>query len=133
MNKGPNPERTAQLKENFLKYYDELWTVGRAAKEAKVSRRTVYEWRDKDEQFLKDYEDVQASIIEQIEAEAYRRACQGVDEPIYYLGQKVDVVKKYSDRLLTVMLGALAPDKYRERRDVTHSGKIELDVNWDGG
>ena len=45
--------------------------------------------------------------------------------PVYYKGEVVGTVKKYSDRLLIVLLKAHRPAKYRENFSMTHSGKID--------
>jgi len=48
------------------------------------------------------------------EEEAHRRAVDGVKEPVYYKGARVDTIAKYSDKLLELLLKADQPAKYRE-------------------
>lgn len=53
-----------------------------------------------------------------LEAEAFRRAFTGVDEPVYYQGRVVGHIRKYSDRLLEQRLRAELPEKYRDNLKV---------------
>lgn len=41
-----------------------------------------------------------------------RRVLKGIEEHIYYHGQRIDTVRRYSDRLLIFMLQSLRPEKY---------------------
>jgi hypothetical protein len=41
-----------------------------------------------------------------LEREAWRRAVEGFDEPVHYQGEVVGYVKKYSDRMLELLLKA---------------------------
>ena len=47
-----------------------------------------------------------------IEAEARRRAVDGVDEPVYYQGKEVGTVRRYSDVLLIFLLKGLRPQRF---------------------
>lgn len=58
-----------------------------------------------------------------IEAEATRRAMQGVKKAVYYKGEIIDYEITYSDSLLTLLLKAAKPDKYADR------SKNETNVN----
>ena len=49
----------------------------------------------------------------------HRRALEGVEEPVFYKGERVGVIRKYSDSLLILLLMAKRPDQFRERMDVT--------------
>ena len=64
-----------------------------------------------------------------LEMEARRRASLGVEEPVYYQGQVVGYVRKYSDVLLMFLLKAQRPEKFRDNHKI--DGRIDgtLDVN----
>ena len=62
-------------------------------------------------------------MVEELEAEVYRRAVIGVERPITVAGERV-MVREYSDRLLMFLLKAEKPEKYRDRREVKHSGDV---------
>lgn len=52
--------------------------------------------------------------VHTLEAEAWRRARDGYSEPVYYRGRQVGEVVRYSDGLLSLLLKANRPKKYRE-------------------
>ena len=55
---------------------------------------------------------------ELLEAEARRRAAMGVEEPVFYKGQVVGHIRKYSDNLLMFLLKAHWPEKFRENLSI---------------
>ncbi len=57
-------------------------------------------------------------VIDQLEAEANRKGYTGYPEPVFTEGVHVGDRTRYSERLLMFRLKALAPEKYRERRQV---------------
>ena len=57
-----------------------------------------------------------AQGLEILEAEAYRRALEGVVQPVYRKGKLVGEVRQHSDRMLMFLLAAQAPQKYAVRR-----------------
>ncbi len=115
--------QTAHLKAAFLTAFARYGNVMRACQESGAIRRRVYDWRSTDERFGADFESARAEAVEHLENEAYRRAVEGVAEPVYQGGGQVGTVTKFSDSLLTLLLKANAPDKYRERSSVEHTGK----------
>lgn len=106
--------------------------VSDAAKAAGISRATMYQWRAADEEFAKEWDAALDTALDAAEREAWRRAVEGVDEPVIGRVERdrddvITYVKKYSDGLLTTILKANRPDKYRERADVHHSGAIQVE------
>ena len=65
------------------------------------------------------------------EDEAFRRAVEGVDKPVFQGGQRVGFIKQYSDNLLAVVLKAENPDKYSEKHKVEHDGTV-MQINIHG-
>ena len=114
---------TPQKKGKFLKMLAETADVSRSSKYAGVSRNTPYEERKRDPEFASAWEEALNTAIDALEAEARRRALNGVEEPQFYKGEVCGHVRRYSDNLLMFILKAHRPEKYRER--VEHSGKIE--------
>lgn len=111
-----------QKKRAFLAAYAECGTVTHAAEYAGISRDTHYEWL-KDDAYRQAFEEAYEEAIEHLEVEARRRAASGVDEPVFYLGQQVGAVRKYSDNLLMFLLKAARPERYKDRQHHT------VDVN----
>jgi hypothetical protein len=82
-------------------------TVGRAAHAAGVGRRTAYDRRERDPEFAEQWDAAIEEGIEELEAEAARRAMEG------------------SDTLIMFLLKARRPKVYSERYRVEHAGRIE--------
>jgi len=115
----------------FLKFYAMMGNVSYASKKAKIGRVTVYQWLKKDDKFVRAMQLAGEEAVEHMEQEAFRRAMQGVKEPLYFQGDRImemdaggkmvpAYVTKYSDTLMIFLLKGHNPKKYRER------GQIEL-------
>jgi hypothetical protein len=65
-----------------------------------------------------------------IERELHRRAVEGWRDPVFQQGQLVGHVRKYSDRLLEVLVKARLP-AFRERSEVAVTGNVRTGVNVD--
>jgi hypothetical protein len=115
----------------FLEAFEQTGMVSRACEAIGISRQTAYAERQRNEDFAVEWHDVEERVTETMEREAYRRAVEGVTEPVVSAGKHVTDVQSYSDRLLEFMLKARRPEKYRDRVDVKHSGKVERRVKVD--
>ena len=62
--------------------------------------------------FAEDWDLALAEGTDKLEDECWRRAVDGYDEPIFFSGRQVGVVKRYSDTLLTVLLRGRRPEVY---------------------
>ena len=120
--------RTAEEKQNdFLKYLEEYGNITRAAKKAKISRATPYNWIDNDPAFKERFKKSAQIGIDALEDEAKRRAFEGVKKPVYQNGKLVGKVVEYSDSLLMFLLKGNKPDQYKER--FQHGGDPENPIN----
>lgn len=81
----------------------------------------MYRLRESDPAFAAQWTDALEETVESLEAEAWRRAVDGVEEPIVSRGEVVGSVKRYGDTLLIFLLKGHDPSKYRERHEVTSS------------
>lgn len=99
--------------------------VTAACRLMKVGRSTVYEERQRNEAFAVAWADVEERSTEVMEAEAFRRAVDGVETPMVSAGKLVTTVRTYSDGLLTFMLKGRRPEKYRDNVKVEHSGRVD--------
>lgn len=84
-----------------------------------MSRRAVYNIREKNEKFRLEWDSAVEEGTDTLEDEAKRRAYEGVDHPVTYQGEITATYKDYSDTLLMFILKARRPDKYRERQEVS--------------
>jgi hypothetical protein len=89
---------------------------------ASIARSTAYQWRSDDADFAAGWDEALDEAADRMEREAFRRAVEGTNEPVYHQGQEVGAVRKYSDTLLIFLLKAARPEKYRERTETRHTG-----------
>lgn len=121
-------DKTLQRKRAFLLAFAEVGTISHACEVAKMSRECYYRWTREDSEFVEGYKLARESFIDRLEKEAYRRAHEGVDEPVFYKGELVTTVRKYSDILLMFLLKGAAPDKYRDNSKLELSGKVGVEI-----
>lgn len=110
-------------KERYLAGFSVDCTLTAGCKAAGVDNETVYRWREMDDVFVMRENWLKQELADRLEGEAIRRAYTGWDKPVYQKGELVGYERCYSDQLLKMMLGALRPEKFRERVDV--SGQVE--------
>lgn len=97
-----------------------------ACEKAKIGRTTAYKYREEDDAFAAAWDAALDNAADVMEEEAYRRAVVGTLKPVYQGGKKVGSIREFSDTLLIFRLKAARPEKYRERTDVRHSGKVDV-------
>jgi hypothetical protein len=120
---GPNVWHKA-----FLTHLALTGNTSLSAAAAKVDRTTVYKARAEDKDFAAQWADCLDQAADRLEAEALRRAVDGVDEPVFGSGGtgvgtiEVGTIRRYSDTLLIFLLKGVRPDKFRERHHVKHDG-----------
>lgn len=101
----------------------EYGNVTAACRKARVSRNTAYEARKADADFAAAWNEALMLGTAGLEDEARRRAFEGTNKPVHYLGKRVGYIKEYSDTLLIFLLKAHDP-KFRETVNQHHSGTI---------
>lgn len=110
---------------NFLSALTEGKSVTDAAQAAGIAVNAAYSLRRSNREFRSAWKraaDLGTSMLEQ---EAYRRAYHGTDEPVFFKGEVCGTVRKYSDGLMTLLLKARKPEKYR---DMVEQGKGGVNV-----
>ncbi|NPV80809.1 MAG: hypothetical protein HPY52_11115 [Firmicutes bacterium] len=101
-------------KRAFLAAFGQVGNLTQAAEIAGINRNTHYDWMQ-DPEYAEAFEVAKKEAADRLEAEARRRAVEGVEEPVYYQGQVCGTVRRYSDTLLIFLLKGALPDKYKER------------------
>lgn len=114
-----------------------------------IERSTAYDLRNTDEAFAADWLVALDEAADLLEAEARRRAYEGVQRLRFHQGNVITVPlvdvdgkpmldekeqpimvpyieHEYSDTLLIFLLKGARPEVYRERTDVRHSGKLDV-------
>ncbi len=82
-----------------------------------IVKQTIYtrQWRE-DREFQVALKSARVMAADVLEAEAHRRAVEGVEEPAgWYRGVAGGTVRRYSDNLLMFLLKGARPERYRER------------------
>lgn len=74
---------------------------------------TVQKARREDDDFAEEWDIALSAACNKLEAEAWRRAEEGVLEPTFYKGEIVGYTPKYSDSLIMFLLRKLDPS-YRD-------------------
>ena len=106
-------------KRAFLSAYVKTGTVAGAASAARIGRTSHYEWLEKDKEYASSFAEAKEEATDNLEQEARRRAVDGVLEPVFWQGELVGRVRKYSDTLLIFLLKGAHPGKYRENVRLT--------------
>ena len=91
----------------FLTALEATGIVARAAKRAKVGRRTVYDHMKADPEFAKRCEEALDGAEANLEEEVMRRALEGEQVPVYFRGEVVGQITRKSDALLMFALNSL--------------------------
>lgn len=114
---------TAARKKLFLEVLAETANVTRAAKAAGVTTWTAYEARKQDAAFADQWHEAVEEACDLMEAEALRRAVDGVAKPVFYQGKQCGEIQEYSDTLLIFLLKAHRPEKFRDNARIELTGK----------
>lgn len=119
---------TAKQVATFLSVLSETANVSEACRQAKIYRQWAYEQREKDAEFSRLWDEAVEISTDALEAEARRRALEGVEKPVFYQGQECGRIREFSDTLMVVLLKAHRPEKYKDRQDVNHSGGVVVEI-----
>jgi hypothetical protein len=103
----------------FLKVLQLDGRVYRACEVAGVSRVTAYEHKKQFADFSHAWDAVVDRFLDNAEAELYRRAVMGWEEPVYQGGEEVGTVRKHSDKCLEMLLKGRRRDVYGDQVKVT--------------
>ena len=90
----------------FLKNLATSSHVANSAKAAGVAVSTVYNWRDRDPEFLREWMRALAAGYELLEMDLLDRARNGVEKPVFHDGKEVATVTEYNDGLGIKLLQA---------------------------
>ena len=100
----------------FLLALSEHGNVTSAARQAGLSRSTLYRVRAQDSDFARAWENALDESTDRLAGEAVRRAMNGVEEVRYFKGEPIGSVRKYSDQLLMFLLRAYRPSVFGHSR-----------------
>lgn len=117
-------------KRKFLAAVAEVGNITEAARLAEIDRCDHYRWLKRDPKYPAMFEEAMDQAADLMEAEARRRAVQGVDEPVFYKGAECGTIRRYSDTLLMFLLKGARPEKFRDnvKQEITGEGGAPLNV-----
>ena len=127
---------TARQLDTFLAALRRTGNVTLSAEAAGTSRAVVYLYRNATDEagnptpeavdLVQRWDEAVAEANDRLEGEAWRRAFDGWDEPVFgRVGKDQDgeigIIRKYDSGLLSLLLKAHKPEKYRERQSIDHT------------
>ena len=98
--------------------------VSEACRISGLPSSSAYRLRENDAGFRALWEEAELIAADLLEAEARRRAYDGTLKPVFQQGVQVGVIREYSDKLLELLLKAHKPDKYKDTKEVQHTGAV---------
>lgn len=119
LKRSPNlygAKRSPKLETTALDCLRKGHTPAEAAAAAGVSRATLFNWKRDDQNFAAAWLEAVEEGTDRIEAEAYRRAVEGVSRPVFQGGEEVGRVQEYSDTLLTLLIKGRRPGQFNTER-----------------
>ena len=144
-----SPKKRPRWADAFLAALAITGNIRQSCEAAEIDRRTAYYLRDEDQTFAIEWDSALEQSADLLEQEARRRAEQGVRRLKFHNGAVITVQAlspdgmpltqedgtpfmvpyvehEYSDTLMIFLLKGIRPEKYRERADVRHSGKVDI-------
>jgi hypothetical protein len=132
---GEIPPDSTDWRPAYIAALAETGMHTRAATAAGISHCQAYKHRQSDIEFAAKCEEAMKVASESLEAEARRRAQEGVRRLKFYQGEAIldpetgrpYVEHEYSDALTMFLLKGERPDKYKDRSEVDMGARINMD------
>jgi hypothetical protein len=97
----------------FLRVYGATASIPLACRAARISVSAHYRRLKRDPVYAERFALATKRVGSLLEAEAYRRAHDGVEKPVYQGGMLVGTVQEYSDTLMAKLLDRFMRDEYK--------------------
>lgn len=122
---------TSKARTRFLTELRETANVAHSARMAGHTRNAFYFHRSRHPEFAEAWEDAMGEAVDNLEAEARRRAMDGY-KAIAHVTQngKVTMHTVYSDRLMEVLLKGHRPERYVERMHLSGPGGAPIQISF---
>lgn len=114
---------TRPIQAQFLALLSVKGLAGKCAHAVGVSTDTTRRHRKSDPVFAEAYEEALEIYRDRIRETVHNRAVEGWEEPVFYQGELVATIRKFSDRLLELHAKARVPE-YRDQVDVNVGGGV---------
>lgn len=120
--------KKARWERRWLEAFRREKSVAAACKSANLDRSTVYKRRKENEEFARQWDEIENETIDLLEKSAMARAIAGHDNPIFFDGQEVGRKREYETALTIFMLKKRRPDIYSDKVDDKAQRLEELKV-----
>lgn len=120
------PAVTEEQMKNFLATLAICGNVTKACDVAGIARMTAYRYKKTDDKFAELWEEAAKVGAQGVLDEVRRRAYSGWDEPVFYQGEVLESVRKYSDTLLIFLTKVVFPELRDNRLRTEHSGEVAV-------
>lgn len=104
-----------QTRARVIQEFADCGRIDLACARAGCDRSCHYAWLKAEPEYKAAYEIARAQSADLLEAEAHRRAYEGVTKPVFQGGVQVGEIQEYSDSLLSFLLMARIPKVYGKR------------------
>lgn len=121
---GHRPQQVNARRKAFLQAFKVNGNVSEAARVAGIRRETVYRWLDSNAEFKAAFDEAEQEAVDQVERVAHELATGVHAKPVVSAGKLVTHEPIYSERMIELILKARRPDRYKDKREVEHSGEI---------
>jgi hypothetical protein len=75
--------------------------------------KMAYDHRKNDSEFAKQWDEAIEDALDLLHARVFQRCLEGDLEPVYYMGEPIGYIRKFSDKLQIEMLRAYRPDRFK--------------------
>lgn len=103
---------TPERADRFLKSLSRTGNITEACGVIGITRRTAYDWKEKDERFATLWEEAREIAADLLEHAAHNRAVEGWLEPVFHNGEICGYKRRFSDPLMQTLLRATRPKKF---------------------
>ena len=124
LGKSSPTRATKAVKAAYLEAIAELGTREAAAQAVGLPASVFRELVDEDASFQTLEQQALAVFRGKIEAEIYRRAIEGWDQPVFHQGECIGHIRKFSDPMLELLAKRHIPE---------YQGKADVDIGIGGG
>lgn len=110
---------TPEIKEAMLELLEDLPNITAVRKVFGIKNGALARARKADPDFNTKIAEAKAAGYDLMEEEARRRAVDGWEEPVWFQGEEVGSVRKYSDTLMKFLLTHCKPKKFNPGAKLT--------------
>ena len=107
--------------ERFLAELEKHGMLNTAARAVGTTPKQVERYTENNDEFAEHVSQSLEIAADVLEAEARRRAVNGIEKGVYYKGDLVATETQYSDTLLIKLLEAKRRQQFGNKIDITHS------------